>query len=70
MKRTTQMAAGAAVVVFVVFFFMAPVVWTNIIPCFNGGYGLSSPSYRLFHIGEIFINGQFSWNTHDYSNCI
>jgi len=69
MKRTTKMAVGVAVVVLMVFFFVAPVVWTNIIPCVNGGYGFSSLSYRLLHIGETFINGQFSWNTQAYSNC-
>ena len=34
MKRTTKMVVvGVAVVVLVVFFFLAPVVWTNIVPC-------------------------------------
>ena len=70
MKRKEKLAVGVAVVVLVVFFFAAPVVWTNIIPCFNGGYGFASLSYRLLHTGVIFINGQLSWNAHDFSNCI
>jgi hypothetical protein len=57
-------------ITFFLFFFFVPVVWTNILVCSAYGYGYSSLSYRVFYVGETYINGQFLWLTHGFSWCI
>jgi hypothetical protein len=69
--RKARLAIGlCASVLIIAFFFVAPVVSANIIPCLVGENGYTSLSYHYFHIGEIDLNGRFSWSTQDYSNCI
>jgi hypothetical protein len=65
LKRTAKLAiACMGIVVLSAFFFLAPVVSTVLDPCFAGGYGYSSLSFHLFHIGESYLFGRFSWMTH------
>jgi hypothetical protein len=56
---------GACVVAFLAFFILVPVVWTHVVPCFNGGYGFASLSYLLFHFGETYMDGQLGWLAYD-----
>jgi hypothetical protein len=68
--RRRNAAIGLAMVAVVAFFFLAPAVPMNIIPCFSGGSGYASLSYRLFYIGEICLGGHFAWATFNDQNCI
>ena len=69
MKRGRTIVAGGLVAAFVLFFFLVPVVPMNIVPCFNGGDGYASLSYRLFYVGMTTTNGDFGWVAHNYSGC-
>jgi hypothetical protein len=69
MSRRTPTAVGVVVVALALLFFLAPVVPMNIIPCFSGGSGYASPSYRLFYAGEIYLGGHFSWATFNDQRC-
>ena len=68
-KRTTLIIGVCACASFL-FFFLAPVVWMDIIPCVPQGYGYSSFSRALFNIGEGYMNGHLFWMTENYANCI
>jgi len=71
MKRVAKIAISVGIVA-ALEFFLAPVLWTVIVPCFpsSSGYGYSSLSFRFFNLGETYRGGQFLWMTHgpDY-NC-
>jgi hypothetical protein len=67
--RRRNVAISLAIVAVVAFFFLAPAVPMNIIPCFNGGSGYASLSYRLFYVGEIYLGGHFSWANFNDQDC-
>jgi len=67
MKRRTRLTLVACLCASVILFFYAPLVWTEISPCFpSSGYGYASISFYLFNVGEVFyVNpDQYSWMTH------
>jgi len=70
MKKRTTLIIAVCVPAFLLFFFLAPVVWMDIIPCMPYGSGYSSISRALFNIGEGYINGHLFWMTENYANCI
>ncbi len=68
MTQTTWVLIIVGVSFFFVFF-LAPLVWMQIIPCANDGHGYASFSYYLFRVGETNVQGHLNWMTQSFPNC-